>query len=249
MSGAPAALSLEGVTVAYEQRPVLWEIDWEVPVGCRTAIVGPNGAGKSTLLATALGLVRPLAGAVRFFGHPLGAVRERVAYVPQHNSVDWDFPVSALDVVCMGRYRKLGWWRRVGRKERELGMACLERVGLSDHARRQIDQLSGGQKQRVFLARALAQEADLLLMDEPFAGVDAATEAALHEVFESLSREGKTLVCVHHDLETVPRVFDEVLLLNVRVVAAGPMASTFTDEHLRATYGARFVPPTRSEIA
>jgi manganese/zinc/iron transport system ATP- binding protein len=234
-----AAMSVHGLTVAYNQEPVLWQVSTQARAGALTAIVGPNGAGKSTLIKAALGLVPVAAGGVTFFGEPLSRARRRIAYVPQRTSVDWDFPTSAVDVVTMGRYGRLGWFRRPGASDRAMAMACLERVGLAALAGRQISELSGGQQQRVFLARALAQEADLLLMDEPFTGVDAATEAAIAVVLRDLGEQGTSVVAVHHDLSTVREYFDDVILLNGTVIAAGPVASTFTGENLRRTYGGR----------
>jgi len=234
-----AALSIHDLTVAYDRRPVLWDVDLDVPAGCLAAIVGPNGAGKSTLIKACLDLLPRVSGDVRVFGSPWRAARTRVAYVPQRETVDWDFPVSAMDVVAMGTYGKLGWLKPVGRTQKAAAMEALDRVGLADYARRQISQLSGGQQQRVFLARALVQKADLYLMDEPFASVDAATEQAIVEVLRSLRREGATLVVVHHDLQTVAEYFERVILLNMRVVAAGPMKETLTAGNLRATYGGR----------
>jgi manganese/zinc/iron transport system ATP- binding protein len=236
--GAPP-LRVQALTVAYHRRPVLWDVDYEVPEASLVAIVGPNGAGKSTLIKACLGLVPAASGSVEFWGQPYRKARSRVGYVPQRESVDWDFPVSALDVVCMGRYRRIGWCRPVTKAHRAAAMACLERVGMQDYAKRQISQLSGGQQQRVFLARALAQEADLYFMDEPFAGVDAATERAIVEVLRELQRNGKTVICVHHDLPTVPEYFDHAVLLNMRVVTAGPVREIFTQENLRKTYGGR----------
>jgi len=232
-------LSIHDMTVAYHRRPVIWDIDYDAPAGQLVAIVGPNGAGKSTLIKAALDLVPKVSGEVRVFGQSYEQQRSRVAYVPQRTSVDWDFPVSALDVVAMGLYRKIGWCRPVTRKWKQQAREALDRVGLADFARRQISQLSGGQQQRVFLARALVQEADLYLMDEPFAGVDAATERAILEVLRTLRSAGKTALVVHHDLQTVAEYFDHVLLLNLRLVAAGPTAEAFTEENLRRTYGGR----------
>jgi manganese/zinc/iron transport system ATP- binding protein len=225
---ADMPLVIRDLNVAYQTKVVVWDADFD-----------PNGAGKSTLLKAALGLIPVASGSVRFFGAPYKRVRHRVAYVPQRESVDWDFPVSALDVVAMGLYRRIGWCLPVRRKDRELARAALAKVGLADYAARQISQLSGGQQQRVFLARALAQEADLYLMDEPFASVDAATERAIVEVLRELRSRGKTVVCVHHDLPTVPEYFDHVALLNMRVVAQGPVGEIFTADNLRKTYGAR----------
>jgi manganese/zinc/iron transport system ATP- binding protein len=236
---APAALTIHDLTVAYRDVPVLWDINLSLPSGTLTAIIGPNGAGKSTLLKAVLGLVPIAAGHAEVNGQPVAMQRRQIAYVPQRESVDWDFPTNALDVVMMGRYGHLGWFRRPGRAERERALACLAQVGLAELAERQISQLSGGQQQRVFLARALAQEAQLYLMDEPFAGVDATTERTIVTLLQALRDAGKSVICVHHDLETVPAYFDWVALLNVRLIAIGPTATTFTVEHLRATYGSR----------
>ncbi len=236
---AESPLSVHALTVAYHRKPVLWDIDFDVPPASLMAIVGPNGAGKSTLIKACLGLIPAAAGEVEFWGEPLRQARARIGYVPQRESVDWDFPVSALDVVCMGRYRKIGWFRRVSKAHKRAAMTCLERVGMQEFAHRQIGKLSGGQQQRVFLARALAQEADLYFMDEPFAGVDAATERAIIGVLRDLKREGKTIICVHHDLQTVGSYFDHTLLLNMRVVAVGPTSQTLTQENLVKSYGGR----------
>lgn len=232
-------VSMHALTVAYDRRPVLWDVDYDAPPGQLIAIVGPNGAGKSTLIKACLGLTPPAAGQVEFWGQPLSKVRARVGYVPQRESVDWEFPVSALDVACMGRYRRIGWCRPIGRRHRDAAMACLERVGLGDVAHRQIDRLSGGQQQRVFLARALAQEADLYFMDEPFSGVDAATERAILDVLRDMRSTGRTVVVVHHDLQTVSDYFDQVILLNMRVVAAGTIEDVFHPENIQKTYGGR----------
>ena len=233
-------LSIHAMTVAYDRRPVLWDVDYDAPTEPRlVAIVGPNGAGKSTLIKACLGLVPKASGEVEFWGEPLAKRRARVGYVPQRESVDWDFPVSALDVACMGLYREIGWFRPIGKRHRARGLECLDRVGLQDLANRQISELSGGQQQRVFLARALAQDADLYFMDEPFAGVDAATEKAIVEVLRQLRERGRTVMVVHHDLQTVPEYFDDVILLNMRVVAAGPVETVFTRENLHKTYGGR----------
>ena len=236
---ADSPLSIHAVSVAYHRKPVLWDVDYDAPPNKLIAIVGPNGAGKSTLIKSCLGLVPRASGVVEFWGESYRKVRSRVGYVPQRESVDWDFPVSALDVVCMGRYRRIGWCRPVSRKHKAFARECLARVGMADYARRQISQLSGGQQQRVFLARALAQEAELYFMDEPFAGVDAATEKAIIEVLRTLRESGKTVIVVHHDLQTVPDYFDEVVLLNMRVVAAGPVQEVFTQANLQKTYGGK----------
>lgn len=236
---AHSPLSIHAMTVAYQRKPVLWDIDYDAPPNALVAIVGPNGAGKSTLIKAALGLIPKAAGLVEFWGEPFRRARERVAYVPQRESVDWTFPVSALDVVCMGRYRRIGWFRPVGREHKRAAHQCLERVGMAELANRQISQLSGGQQQRVFLARALAQEADIYIMDEPFAGVDAATERTIVDLLKQLRDNGKSAIVVHHDIQTVTQYFDHALLLNMRVVAAGPVEQVFTSENLQKTYGGK----------
>jgi len=234
-----APLAVRHLSIAYQDKPVLWDVTWSCPPGKLVAIVGPNGAGKSTFIKGALGLVPRLSGDVRIFGEERAAARRRIGYLPQRASVDWDFPITALQVASMGRYPRAGWFRWLSRAERERARAALAEVGMADFADRQIGQLSGGQQQRVFLARALALEPDLYLMDEPFAGVDAATERAIVEVLQRLAKEGRTVVAVHHDLATAPQYFEEVLLLNVRLVAAGPMDTVFTAENLARTYGGR----------
>ncbi|MBA2384773.1 MAG: metal ABC transporter ATP-binding protein [Actinobacteria bacterium] len=233
------AVEVTDLTVAYGEKPVLWDIDLEVPKGVLMAIVGPNGAGKTTLIRTVLGMVKPAAGQTLVLGRPYDEQRNLVAYVPQRGSVDWDFPTSVLDVVLMGRYGRLGWVRRPGSPDRAAARVALDQVGMSELAGRQISQLSGGQQQRVFLARALVQEAEVYFMDEPFQGVDATTEKAIVELLRALRENGKTVVAVHHDLQTVPEYFDQVALLNVRRIAAGPVDDVFTEENLRRTYGGR----------
>lgn len=232
-------LDVHDVTVAYHRRPVLWDVDLMLDEPRLVGVLGPNGAGKSTLIKAILGLVPLVSGSVRIFDQALSAVRPRVGYVPQRESVDWDFPVNVLDVVLMGTYGRLGWVRRPGAKEREWARTCLDMVGLRDFERQQIGQLSGGQQQRTFLARALAQQADLYFMDEPFAGVDAATEQAIIAILRTLRAEGKTVIVVHHDLRTAGIYFDQLVLLNVRLVANGPTAAVFTEANLRKTYGGR----------
>jgi len=232
-------LSIHDVTVAYHRKPVLWDVDYDAPSASLVAIVGPNGAGKSTLIKAALGLTPIASGRIEFWGETYSKSRRRVGYVPQRESVDWEFPVSALDVVCMGRYASIGWLRPVRRADRDAALECLSRLGLAEFASRQISQLSGGQQQRVFIARALAQQADLYLMDEPLAGVDATTEKVIIDVLRALRSQGKTVLCVHHDLQTVTEYFDHALLLNARVVAAGPVNDVFTPANLTKTYGGR----------
>jgi manganese/zinc/iron transport system ATP- binding protein len=231
------AVEVRGLTVSYRSAPVLWEIDARFPAGHLSAIVGPNGAGKSTLLKAALGLVPADAGRVFVDGVEGKAALDHVAYVPQAESVDWDFPITVREVVEMGRYRSTGWFRRVGRADRAVAAECLERVGMAGFGRRQIGQLSGGQRQRVFVARALAQQAPVLVMDEPFAGIDARTQADLLALLGELRDAGGSVVVVHHDMAQVRAAFDWTLLLNVRALACGPTAEVLTAETVRAAYG------------
>ncbi len=233
------ALAIDDLTVAYQEKPAIWDIDLEVPAGVLMGVVGPNGAGKSTLIKAALNLIPRAAGSVAFYGLPYERARSLVGYVPQRGSVDWDFPTSVLDVVTMGLYGKLGWFRRPGQAQRALAMQALEQVGLVDFAARQISQLSGGQQQRTFLARALVQDAQIYFMDEPFAAVDAVTEKAIVNILRELNKRGKTVLVVHHDLQTVAEYFDWLTLLNVEVIASGPTAQVFSAENLRRTYGGR----------
>jgi manganese/zinc/iron transport system ATP- binding protein len=233
------AVEVTDLTVAYGEKPVLWDVDLEVAPGVLMAIVGPNGAGKTTLIRAILGMLKPAAGQALVYGRPYEEQRRRVAYVPQRGSVDWDFPTSVLDVVLMGRYGRLGWVRRPGSADKAAARTALEQVGMAELGGRQISQLSGGQQQRVFLARALVQEADVYFMDEPFQGVDATTELAIVELLRTLRSGGKTVIAVHHDLQTVPEYFDQVTLLNVRRIASGPVEEVFTEENLRRTYGGR----------
>lgn len=224
------------LSVAYHTEPVLRDVSFEVPQGVVMGIIGPNGAGKSTLIKAMLGLVPSLAGKSLFFGEPLDRVRQRVGYMPQSTSVDWDFPTTVQDVVTMGTYGSLGWLRRPGRAERERALTALEHTGMREFASRQIGELSGGQRQRVFLARTLAQAPDLLFMDEPFQGVDAKSQQAIVRVLHELRTNGKTVVIVHHDLATVRDYCDHVTLLNRRVVASGPVDAVFSKANIRTAY-------------
>lgn len=242
-------LTIRGLTVSYGQKPAVFSVDMTVEAGKMTAIIGPNGAGKSTMLKAALGIVSPVSGQVKVFGQPLDDQRARIAYVPQRASVDWDFPTRVIDVVLMGLYRELGLLGRLRGDHKAKAMDCLDRVGMGDFATRQIGQLSGGQQQRVFLARALAQGADLYLLDEPFAGVDAATEKAIINVLKSLREAGKTVVVVHHDLATVSDYFDNVFLINTRKVAEGTVAEAFTADTLQAAYGGRLATAQVDQLA
>jgi len=235
---AVAAIEVHDLTVAYRDNPVLWDVDLTVPPGVLMAVVGPNGAGKTTLIKSILGLITPISGQVLVDGRPYSPRTRAVAYVPQRGTVDWDFPTTALDVVTMGTYGRLGWFRRPGTAERGAALDALGRVGMAEFAARQISQLSGGQQQRVFLARALVQDAPVYLMDEPFQGVDAVTEKAIVQILRELRSRGRTVLVVHHDLQSVTDYFDWVTLLNVRVIASGPVGEVFTPENLRKAYGA-----------
>ncbi|MDR0787219.1 MAG: metal ABC transporter ATP-binding protein [Gemmatimonadota bacterium] len=233
------AIEIRDLTISYRDQPVLWDVDLEVPPGVLMAVVGPNGAGKTTLIKSILGLIRPAAGEVLINGGPYQEHRKEIAYVPQRGSVDWDFPTSVLDVVMMGLYAQIGWFRRPSARHRAAALDALAHTGMADFAGRQISQLSGGQQQRVFLSRALVQGASIYIMDEPFQGVDATTERTIVDLLQTLRANGNTVVVVHHDLQTVPEYFDWALLLNVRRIAAGPVTAVFTEENLRATYGGR----------
>jgi len=233
------AVEVEDLTVAYADQPVLWDVDVNVPAGVKMAVVGPNGAGKSTLIKAVMGLVPAVAGEVRIFGRAGEKARGQIAYVPQRATLQWDFPTDVLDVVTMGTYGYLGWLRRPGSAERQRAIEALVKVGMDGFLDRPIAQLSGGQQQRVLLARALVQNADIVILDEPFQGVDAPTERAIVEVLDGLTDSGRTVVVVHHDLQTVPEYFDWVLLLNVRAIESGRVEDVFTEDNLRLTFGGR----------
>lgn len=233
------SVEVHNLTVTYDSKPVLWDIDFSLPEGQVIGIIGPNGAGKSTLLKAIMELVPGTSGYVQLFGQSLSKVRNRISYVPQRESVDWDFPATVMDVVLMGRYRPGRLFRRLSAEDREVAREALRQVGLSEFHDRQIGQLSGGQQQRVFIARALARGADLYLMDEPFAGVDAASEEAILQLLMTMKAEGKTLIIVHHDLYTARQFFDWVVLLNTRLIKAGPVEEVFTEDNLKATYGSQ----------
>jgi manganese/zinc/iron transport system ATP- binding protein len=239
MEKEKTALEIHDLTVAFDKKPVLWNIDLTIPAGKLVGIIGPNGAGKSTLIKSVMGLLPLSSGYAHLFDAPLNDVRHRISYVPQRESVDWDFPASVLDVVLMGRYSKLGLFKRPRKADYDVANDCLKKVGMEAFANRQISQLSGGQQQRTFLARALAQQADLYFMDEPFAGVDAATEKAIITLLRDMTAQGKTVIVVHHDLQSVVQYFDWVILLNTRLIAHGPTATTFTHQNLQETYGGK----------
>ena len=232
-------LEVHDLTVSYNRKPVLWAVDLALPKGVIAGVIGPNGAGKSTLLKSIMGLTNFSSGYVKILDKDLNEVRKSVSYVPQRESVDWDFPASVMDVVLMGRYPKLGLFKRPRKADKDAAMECLEKVGMQAYANRQISQLSGGQQQRVFLARALAQDAEIYFMDEPFAGVDAATEAAIIQLLREMTSKGKTVVVVHHDLQSAAEYFNWILLINMRLVASGPTEKVFTKELLQETYGGK----------
>jgi len=232
-------VEIHDLTVSYDKKPVLWDIDLSLPKGQLIGVIGPNGAGKSTLIKSVMGLTPNSSGYIKLFDQDLDEVRGQISYVPQRETVDWDFPASVMDVVLMGRYGKLGLFKRPRKADREVALDCLRKVDLVSFKDRQISQLSGGQQQRVFLARALAQQADLYFMDEPFAGVDAATEKTIINLLREMTERGNTVIVVHHDLQSVPQYFDWVIMLNMRLIASGPTESTFTSELLQETYGGK----------
>lgn len=233
------ALEVHDLTVAFDRKPVLWNIDLTIPQGKIVGIVGPNGAGKSTLIKAVMDILPLSSGYAKLFDQPIENVRRRISYVPQRESVDWDFPASVMDVVLMGRYSKIGLFKRPRKADRDAALDSLKKVGMEAFANRQISQLSGGQQQRTFLARALAQQADIYFMDEPFAGVDAATEKTIINLLRDMANSGKTVVVVHHDLQSVTTYFDWVIMLNTRLIASGPTENTFTQENLHETYGGK----------
>lgn len=231
------AIEVRDLTVTYNQKPVLWNIGFSLPKGMMAGIIGPNGSGKTTLLKSIMGLLSPDSGGIRIFGNELDTVRKRVSYVPQRESVDWDFPISVIEVVSMGRYTKKNLFGKISKADHEASLQALEKVKMLEYKDRQISQLSGGQQQRVFIARALAQHADLYILDEPFAGVDAASEAAIFTLLSEMKKEGKSVVVVHHDLQSASKFFEFIIMLNTRLVAAGPTEEIFTTENLEKTYG------------
>ncbi|WP_296705889.1 metal ABC transporter ATP-binding protein [Algoriphagus sp.] len=232
-------LEIHDLIVSYDQSPVLWNVDLSLPSGKLIGILGPNGAGKSTLIKAIMGLVKPSSGYVKVFDKSLDQVRSKISYVPQRESVDWNFPASVLDVVMMGTYGKLGLFKRPGKKEKEIALSCLDQVGMMSFVNRQISELSGGQQQRVFIARALAQEADLYLMDEPFAGVDMSTETAIFNLLKEMTAKGKTIIVVHHDIHSAMNYFDWIIMLNLHLVASGPIEQVISEDLLRKTYGGK----------
>ena len=231
------AISASQLMVNYDKTPILWDISFKSPSGILMGVIGPNGAGKSTLLKSLLGLVKPLAGHVRFFGDRLKNVGHRIAYIPQREEVDWDFPITVIDLVLMGRYRKKGLFKWMQKADREAAMHTLDIVGMLPYKDRQISKLSGGQQQRCFIARALLQEADLYLLDEPFSGVDVASEKLLMDLFKKMVQAGKTIWMVHHDLKTVSQYFDWLTVLNMSLIACGPVKEVFKEDIIARAYG------------
>jgi manganese/zinc/iron transport system ATP- binding protein len=231
------AIEVHNLTTTYGGAPVLWDIDFELPAGHIIGIIGPNGSGKTTLLKTIMGLLPASSGYVKIFDKDLEQIRHKIAYVPQRESVDWDFPASVFDIVMMGRYRKNNLFKRTNKTDLEIVLQSIEKVGLTKYKDRQIAQLSGGQQQRVFIARALAQKADIYLMDEPFVGVDAATENSILKLLKEMRDLGKTVLIIHHDLQTVSDYFDYLVLLNTRLIAKGTPQEVLTEENLTNAYG------------
>ncbi|MCH2234462.1 MAG: metal ABC transporter ATP-binding protein [Crocinitomicaceae bacterium] len=231
------SVEVHNLTVTYGSAPVLWDIDFSLPTAKIIGIIGPNGSGKTTLLKSVMGLVEPASGYVKIFDKTLEVSREKIAYVPQRESVDWDFPANVYDVVMMGRYRKNNLFRRATKADKEIVLDAIDKVGLTEFRDRQISQLSGGQQQRVFIARALAQKAEIYLMDEPFVGVDAATENSILTLLQEMRSQGKTVLIIHHDLQTVSDYFDHLVLLNTRLVAEGSPQDVLTKENLSNAYG------------
>ena len=243
---ADPAVEVHDLTVTYHKKPVLWDIDLTLPKGSIIGIIGPNGAGKSTLIKAMMNLVPHGSGYVRIFNQDIDDVRDKISYVPQKESVDWDFPASVMDVVLMGRYARLGLFKRPRKADKEVALDCLRKVGMEAYKSRQISQLSGGQQQRVFLARALAQEAEIYFMDEPFAGVDAATEKAIIDLLREMSEKGKTVIVIHHDIQSALEYFNWIVLLNMRLVASGPTGQTLVPALLEETYGGKL--PLLAEV-
>lgn len=229
-------IDVEDLTLAYNENPVVWDADAQIINNSRTAIIGPNGAGKSTFLKGILGLIKPLAGEVKIMGKSPKDARKHIAYIPQTASVNWDFPTNVLDVVLMGRYKSLGWIKRPGKKDMEIAKQALNKMGMYEYKNRQISELSGGQRQRVFLARAICSDAQIYFMDEPLAGVDMTTEKIIMDTIKEFQANGKTIVAVHHDLNTIKEYFDYLVIINRRVIAYGPMDQVFTEENLQIAY-------------
>jgi manganese/zinc/iron transport system ATP- binding protein len=232
-------IEAHNLTVLYGRKPAIWNVDFKLPEGQVIGIMGPNGSGKSTLLKSIMGVVTPTTGYTKVYDQELNQVRHKVSYVPQRQEIDWDFPASVWDIVSMGRFHVRGLFKRLTSEDNDIIQESLEKVNMLGFAKRQISQLSGGQQQRVFLARAIAQQGELFLMDEPFAGVDIATEEMIVDLLKEMKDQGKTLVIVHHDLHTAQSYFDHLVLMNTRLVACGKTSDVFTDQILTDTYGGK----------
>ena len=230
-------IEIHDVSVSYEKKTVLWDIDLTIPKGSLCGIVGPNGAGKSTLIKAIMGLVPINSGYIKLFDQDLNKVRKKISYIPQKETVDWDFPISVMDIVLMGRYPSIGLFKKPNKNDKKEALLSLKKVGMEAYSKRQISQLSGGQQQRVFLARALTQNAEIYLMDEPFAGIDATTENTIIDLLKQLSKSGKTIIVVHHDLHSVQNYFDWLIMLNLHLIASSNIKDAFTKELLEKTYG------------
>ncbi|SDI94571.1 metal ABC transporter ATP-binding protein [Dolosicoccus paucivorans] len=229
-------IQVRDLTMAYDEKPVLWDVDLDIPKNARVAIIGPNGAGKSTLMKGILGLEPLLSGRISINHQPVKSFMKQIAYIPQTSSVNWNFPTTVEDVVLMGRYGHRGWIKRPNKEDKRIAYEALDEIGLMDFRHRQISQLSGGQRQRVFIARAIAQQAQIYFMDEPLAGVDKPTEQIIFDFLIRSQNEGKTSIVVHHDLNTLPSYFDYVIILNKYLIASGPMPTTLTREHLEKAH-------------
>lgn len=229
-------ITIKDLTVVYHEKPVIWDLDLQIPQGSMCGIIGPNGSGKTTLLKSILGIIKPITGSIKIANEPFNKSKHKIAYVPQRNSVDWTFPVSVHDVVMMGRYAELSWWQRPTKKDFEIVAWALEQVLMTPYQNRHISQLSGGQQQRVFLARALAQQADIFMLDEPFAGIDMVTEQLILKLLQKLQNQEKTIIVVHHDLTTVKQYFDWTFLMNVKHIACGPTAEILTSDNVAQTF-------------
>jgi manganese/zinc/iron transport system ATP- binding protein len=238
-------LEVHDLSVRYHNKTVLWNVDFTLPYGVLAGIIGPNGAGKSTLIKAIMGLIPVYSGYVKLFGEYLKKVKQRVAYIPQKEEVNWDFPITVKEVVEMGRFPYLGPYKKLTTQDHDIVAQAMERVGISTLANRQVSELSGGQQQRVFLARALAQDADIYFMDEPFTGIDIATEHAIISLLKDMKAQGKTIVVVHHDLYSAYDYFDWVVLLNGHLVASAPTEKAFTPELLQKTYGGKLTTLTK----
>ncbi|WP_077602919.1 metal ABC transporter ATP-binding protein [Oceanobacillus sojae] len=242
------AFSVQDLTVSYGEQTALKNINFQVEKGKLVGVIGPNGAGKSTLMKASLGLISKDHGTIEFYGKPVKQMRENIAYIPQRNNIDWDFPINVLDTVVLGTYPKLGVFHRPKKADRKRAQACLAQVGLQKFSKRQIGELSGGQQQRVFLARALAQQTEIFFFDEPFVGIDASSEETIIHILKKLRDEGKTVIVIHHDLSKAQEYFDDLVLINQDLIEAGPAASVLTPEALGKAYKSQ-LPFLQSEEA